>query len=104
MIYLLAYLPLRIVIFWVLFWLIEIKQWGGKPLMLIGLIWDVSFNLLEASILFWKLPQLIAKPRQITFSQRLQAYQQLDDWRGKLAKLICRIFLEPFAPNHCKQG
>ena len=89
---------LHAILLFILFILVEVKKIGGKPLMLIGALVDMSFNLTWASLLFLQLPH------QVFFSQRVSKNQLLAGWRGKLAQLICKRILNRFLPNHCQQG
>ena len=89
---------LHAILLFILFILVEVKKFGGKPLMLFGALVDMSFNLTWASLLFLQLP------REIFFSQRVSKNQLLIGWRSKLAQLICKQILNRFLPNHCQQG
>ena len=78
-----------------LFYLILVKKVGGKPLMLIGAIVDITFNLTWATLIFWQWPD------ETFFTQRVSKNKILGGYRGKLATIICNQ-LNKYAPNHCK--
>ena len=86
------------ILLFIFFILVEVKKVGGKPLMLVGALIDISFNITWACLLFMQLPH------EVFFSQRVSKNQLLDGWRGKLAQLICKQILNRFLPNHCQQG
>lgn len=71
----------------------------ATPILVVGLVLDVFFNLVFGSILFF--PDF---PRELLFTDRLQRHlEQSDGRRLKIAKWFCRHFLDPFDPDgkHC---
>ena len=78
-----------------LFLLVEVKKLGGKPLLLLGALVDISFNLTWATLLFWQFPH------ELMFSQRVSKNRALPCYRGRLARFICNI-LNRFLADHCK--
>lgn len=65
---------------------------------LVGLIFDVAYNISIATVLF------VDFPREATLTGRLIRYKKSGGWRGRIADYICSQLLDPFAPNgcHCK--
>ena len=78
------------IILFVLFILVEVKQVGGRPLLFIGALVDISYNLLWATILFWQWPH------EAFFTQRVSKNKLLNGYRGKLASFICTHLLNRF--------
>lgn len=76
--------------------LLVVKRVGGKPLLLIGALVDISFNWVWGTLLFMQIP------RELFFSQRIIKNTALPCWRGKLAQLICNV-LNHFLADHCKE-
>ena len=84
------------ILLFILFILVEVKKLGGKPLLLLGALVDMSFNMIWACLLFMQLPH------EVFFTQRVSKNRSLLGWRGKLAQFICTNILNRFLPNHCK--
>ena len=69
----------------------------GYPLLFIGLIFDIAFNLIVGSIVF------IEPPKEWLFTNRCIRHIKRSNFRGKVARWFCRNFLNPFDPSgtHC---
>lgn len=92
--------PAVMVVFWMLFYFIEVKKWLPEW---VGLPLDMACNFYYFTQIFLMPPDILHNPRQWTFSKRLQAYYYLQKWRGQIARFICNTFLEPYLPGHCKK-
>lgn len=105
------YILLALIIFWVLYLasmnLIRARVEGkldkvgtalGFPIVLIGAVVDVVFNLTIFSLVFIELP------REIMVTKRLKRHiKHGTGWRKKLALWVCQNLLNPFdhTGNHC---
>ena len=112
MINLFVYLALYIYLFWFFFLgvmsILRAYKAGkmslsakilASPIMLAGVLIDLLFNTLPATLLFFDLP------KEYMFTQRLIRYKkQTDDWRCKIANFICLTLLDPFdiGQGHCQ--
>lgn len=70
------------------------------PLALIGYLWDILFDILYGTFMFWGLPNI----KRLTLSARMKHIiktQPIDSWRRKEAVWICRYLVEPWDHNHC---
>lgn len=70
------------------------------PLLVIGLITDMIYNIVVGSILF------VEPPKELLFTSRLKRHiNESTGWKQKLALWFCKNFLNPFDPdpdgNHC---
>jgi hypothetical protein len=55
---------------------------------------DVAFNMIIGTLIFLELPYTW------TFTARCELYMYDDNWRGKLARWICK-WLNPIQTGHC---
>ena len=83
-----------------LFLLVEVKKLGGKPLLLIGALVDISFNLTWATLLFWQIPHETFFSQRVSNNKNL-AGSKLNLYRAWLASFICNV-LNHYLPSHCK--
>ena len=70
----------------------------GVPVIGLGLLIDVSVNVLLSAVFF-------ELPKEWTVSQRLSRYKaEASGWHYKVAKFVCENFLDTFDPSgcHCK--
>ena len=88
---------LHSILLFILFILVEVKKVGGKPLLAIGALVDISYNWTWAILMFLQIP------RELFFSQRVNKNKSLPCFRGSLARFICTNILNRFLPNHCKE-
>jgi len=65
------------------------------PLIVIALILDVLLNFTVFAVLLWDFP----KPKEWTFSQRLNRLVRNDDWRGSVARWVAASLLDPYDPS-----
>jgi hypothetical protein len=74
------------------------SKFFGYPLLIIGLIVDVIFNVVAGTIMF------IEIPKEFLFTTRVSRLNDGTDWRGKLANWFCEQLLDPFDPagKHCR--
>jgi len=72
-------------------------RWFAWPAAYLFLVVDVLFNAVYGTILFLEVP------REWLFTDRVSRWNDSDDWRGDLARLICRQLLDPADPTrrHC---
>lgn len=68
------------------------------PVLYLAVALDVLFNLTWGTILFLDVPQ------EWMFTARITRLGRDFEWRGAVARWICRKFLDPFDPSgsHCK--
>lgn len=68
------------------------------PLLAVGLVVDVLFNLIWGTVLF------LDVPRELLFTSRVSRLNDGDGWRGRMARWVCCELLDPFDPDgqHCK--
>jgi len=71
----------------------------GVPLIIIGLIYDVIFNITYGTLIFLEWPH---KDR-LTLSTRMTRIieNRPETWRGTLAIFFCKYLVEPWDPGHC---
>lgn len=70
----------------------------GLPLVIIGGLMDVVFNITYGSLLFLDIP------REWPFTERLERHLGKDTWRGKIARWFCYHLLDPFDESqHCDE-
>lgn len=68
----------------------------GYPMLLIGLCMDVVMNFFVGTILFLEIP------KEMLLTTRCQRHMKDDTKRGKMARWICKHFLDPFEiGGHC---
>ena len=69
------------------------------PMIAVGLIIDVLFNVFIGSLLFLELPQF----DRLLFTARLSYHKDDGNWRQSIARWFCDNFLNPFDPTgeHC---
>lgn len=73
----------------------------GYPLLFVGLIFDVVFNVVLGTILFLELPEL----DRLLFTSRLDKHAtQGSGYKKKLAQWFCHEFLNSFDPSGCHCG
>ena len=62
-----------------------------------GILMDVLLNLFVGTLLFVQIP------KEWLFTGRMKRNKDRTDWRGKLARGICKDLLDPFDPDckHC---
>jgi len=72
------------------------------PMIAVGLVIDVSFNLTIGAILFLELPQF----DRLLFTDRLSYHINDNNWRASISKWFCSNFLSPFDPSgaHCGEN
>ena len=69
----------------------------GVPVVVIGFVVDVAFNLTLGTVIFLELPH------EATLSQRVSRLKRGVFWRASLATWICEALLDPFeARGHCR--
>lgn len=105
-----------LIILWVLFinvmWLKynkeKIPKILHKPLYAIafvGLIYDILFNLIFGTVLFWELPVFKDKRGKFHIPPLTSRMRRIlisgQGWRWGLAYFLCRYVVEPWDPNHC---
>lgn len=74
-------------------WFVKLTS---APFYLLGVLIDVFFQIVPATIIFFD------TPRELLFTQRLERYKKDNNWRTKVAVFICKNFLDPFqAGGHC---
>lgn len=67
-----------------------------RGLYRLGVWFDRLYNLLVLSFLFLELPRHYRE----TASQRFLRHRHRTNFRGSLARLCWRLFIQPAAPNH----
>lgn len=68
------------------------------PVLLAGVIVDITFNIFLGSVLFLDLP------KEATLSQRMSRLKKGGGWRAIFAQWACASLLDPFQINgHCSQ-
>jgi hypothetical protein len=69
----------------------------GYPWVFIFLGLDVLYNIVIGTVIFWEFP------REWLFTARVSRLNDRKDWKGKLAKFLCKELLDPFDPDgsHC---
>lgn len=67
------------------------------PILWVGLLLDVSFNLIEGTVMFMELP------RETLFTPRCARHIHDPGWRGSVVRFWCHNFLNPYdkSGNHC---
>lgn len=67
------------------------------PLVAVGYVSDVVLNVVIGSVIF------LEPPREFVLTKRVSRLNNLDTWRGKVARWICLHLLDPFDPkgHHC---
>lgn len=67
------------------------------PILIIGLLVDVIYNLTAGTIIFLEIP------REWLFTTRCERHLLNKTIRGNIARWLCRNFLDPFEPSgkHC---
>ena len=67
------------------------------PIVVIGLVVDVLFQISVGTVLF------LEEPKDWLFTARLIRHVKKDNWRGKLARFMCKNLLDLFDPSgsHC---
>ena len=68
------------------------------PMLVIGYIVDVAFNIIYGTVLFMELP------RHWTLSERLREILIVEKpytYKWKLAYFFCHYLIEPWDKNHC---
>lgn len=68
----------------------------GYPVLFVGLAFDVAFNWLVGSAIFFELPH------ELLFTARCQRHYPTDTWRGATARWLCTNLLDPFDKGHCQ--
>lgn len=63
----------------------------------IGIVLDVGFNIVVASVIFMEPPTLA----WLTFTARCAKWRQDQGYRGRLARWVCDGWLNPFQEHHC---
>lgn len=69
---------------------------AGKIAVFFGLLYDVCYNTVPASILFWE------PPREYTLSERLRRLVHTSGWRKSLAVWIALNLVNPFSSNQAE--
>lgn len=70
----------------------EVKAVGGL-VVLAGLIVDVGLN--------WTVGLVLGVTRDFTLSQKCRWLGQGSGWRARVAKYLCKNWLNPFDIGHC---
>jgi len=65
------------------------------PVVILGVIYDVLFNIFVGSVMFIELPQ------EWLFTARLKRIKKEDSWKAPIAKWFCTHLLNPHDPGHC---
>ena len=75
---------------------ITAKLWA-YPMLLIGMLSDVIFNVVIGTIVYIELPG------ELLFTTRCELHLNEPGWRGKVARWFCRNFMDPYDPqgSHC---
>jgi hypothetical protein len=86
-----------------------VKWWAitivGYLLLIVGYPYDVLYNLSYGSLMLWQLPRRdVTGTFEWTFTARLQRTVYRNDWRGFVARFICRYMVEPWDADHCGEG
>ena len=69
----------------------------GYPILWVGLLWDVLFNVVVGSLTF------LEPPKELLFTARCNRHLQKLGWRQTVAMWWCSHFLDPFDEGgHCK--
>ena len=67
------------------------------PILFIGLLMDMIFNIFVGTIIFLEVPE------QFLFTERCDSHLGENTWRGSLARWMCRNLLDPFDNGkHCR--
>lgn len=76
---------------------IAAKLWA-YPMLAIGIMSDILFNLLIGTVAYLELP------KQLLFTSRCNLHLRDTNWRGTVARWFCRNFMDPFDPDgpHCR--
>ncbi len=71
----------------------------GYPILIVGYVLDILFNLIVGTVLFLELP------REFVFTSRLSRHLSSNGYKFKVAIWICKNLLDPFDPSggHCKR-
>lgn len=73
------------------------KLWA-YPMLLVGVLSDIMFNLVIGTVVYIELPQ------QLLFTSRCNLHLSDAGWRGSVARWFCRNFMDPYDPDgsHCR--
>lgn len=68
------------------------------PVLAVGIVFDVAFNLIVGTVVFVELPM------QFLFTDRCKKHIDKLTWRGDMARWLCRNLLDPFdaSGSHCR--
>jgi hypothetical protein len=69
----------------------------GYAILIVGYPIDIIYNLTYGTIMFWSMP----RKGEWTLTARMQRLVHRHDWRGSIARFICRYLVEPWDPGHC---
>lgn len=76
----------------------------GLPILWVGLVLDMLFNVLICTPLFLELPQEVLTTGRVSRHVRAIPNGGYGPWRSRLALFLCRNLLDVFDPSgtHCK--
>lgn len=68
----------------------------GYPVLLVGAVFDILFNWLIGSVIFFEVPH------EFLFTTRCHRHHPAGTWRGATARWLCTNLLDPFDKGHCQ--